>query len=305
MALANDIVEALARIRLSGEEMQCLWVIIRKTYGWHKKEDKISLSQFSNMTGLKRPAAVRALNHLCQKFIIIKKDNVGIISYCFQKDFDKWQPLSKKITFIPESKLKQFCYICEFKDSIERHHIISQSKQGSNKVENIIILCPNCHSLVHKGKISPKELVNKKDNVENVINNDNASSQKVKMTLSKKIHTKETLTKEIIQKKEYSSNFLSFWSEYPKKVGKPNAFKQWKKLKPDLNIILKAITIQKQIKENLNNEGKFCPEWPDPERWIKNKRWEDENQDIEPTDPMDRRLWEIERMRKNEHSKPT
>ena len=239
IALANDIVDALAKIRLSGEEMQCLWVIIRKTYGWHKKEDKISLSQFANMTGIKRQNVLRALNHLSSKKIIavIKNDDSNITGYRFIKDFDKWIPLSKKITL-------------------------------SSK------------------KITP------------VINIDNHLS-------SKKIHTKETLTKETIQKKEYSSNFLSFWDQYPKKVGKPNAFKQWKKIKPDLEIVIQALNQQKEYKENLNSENKFCPEWPDPERWIKNKRWEDETQDTQPTDPMDRRLWEIERMRKNEYPKPT
>ncbi len=98
--IANEIVEALARIRLSGEEMQCLWVIIRKTYGWHKKEDKISLSQFANMTGIKRQSVLRALNKLSSKKIItiIKNDDRGINKYRFIKDFDKWIPLSKKIT---------------------------------------------------------------------------------------------------------------------------------------------------------------------------------------------------------------
>ena len=40
--IANEIVEALARTRISGTETQLLWVIFRKTYGWHKKEDEIS-----------------------------------------------------------------------------------------------------------------------------------------------------------------------------------------------------------------------------------------------------------------------
>jgi phage replication O-like protein O len=100
--LANEIVEALARIRLSGEESQCLWAIFRKTYSWHKKEDQISLSQFAIITGLNRPAVVRALKKLLSKKIIaiIKNDNTGINTYRFNKDFDTWKPLSKKITVL-------------------------------------------------------------------------------------------------------------------------------------------------------------------------------------------------------------
>lgn len=99
-AIANEIVSALASIRISGEEMQCLWVILRKTYGWNKKEDSISLSQFTEITGInKRQNVLRALNKLLSKKIIgvIKKDNT-ISKYRLNKDFETWQPLSKKIT---------------------------------------------------------------------------------------------------------------------------------------------------------------------------------------------------------------
>ncbi|MBA7554707.1 hypothetical protein ES705_47338 [subsurface metagenome] len=52
--IANEIVEALAKTHLSSYESQVLWVIFRKTYGWHKKEDWITNTQISNMTGIKR-----------------------------------------------------------------------------------------------------------------------------------------------------------------------------------------------------------------------------------------------------------
>ena len=103
--LANEIVEALAKIRISGEEMQCLWVIFRKTYGWHKKEDSISLSQFCEFTTLKKPNVCHVLSKLLSKNIIsiVKKDN-GISSYGFNKDFDTWKPLPKKITLLKNIK---------------------------------------------------------------------------------------------------------------------------------------------------------------------------------------------------------
>jgi len=95
--LANEIVEALAKIRISGEEMQCLWVVFRKTYGWHKKEDSISLSQFSKMTGISRRNVCRALSRLVSKktLVVVKKDT-GVTTYQFNKDFDTWLPVSKK-----------------------------------------------------------------------------------------------------------------------------------------------------------------------------------------------------------------
>jgi len=95
--IANELAEALARIRISGEEMQCLWVILRKTYGWHKKRDWIPLSQFQDMTNLKRPNIIRAIKKLITKNIVIKNDNGNGKTYGFNKHYKTWKPLSKKI----------------------------------------------------------------------------------------------------------------------------------------------------------------------------------------------------------------
>ena len=105
----------------------------------------------------------------------------------------------------------------------------------------------------------------------------------------------------IPKNKTYSSFFLSFWKEYPKKIGKPNAFREWNKIKPDLEIVLSALKVQIEYKESLILENKFCPEWPDPERWIKNQRWLDE---ISEGPIKDRRMWEIEQLRRKEDGNP-
>jgi len=99
-AIANEIMESLCRIRIPGEERQILDCIFRKTYGWHKTEDAISLSQFSVMTGINKPCVIRAIQGLLSKKIInvIEKDNAPAKVYKFNKDFHQWQPLSKKIT---------------------------------------------------------------------------------------------------------------------------------------------------------------------------------------------------------------
>ena len=98
--IANEIIEALAKIRLSGEEMQVLWVIFRKTYGWHKKQDAIPLSQFSELTGLKRQHVLRAIRKLEPKKVIVvtKNGNSHTNVYEFNKDFEQWRVLPKKVT---------------------------------------------------------------------------------------------------------------------------------------------------------------------------------------------------------------
>lgn len=103
--IANELIDALVRYRLPGEQMQCFLFIIRKTYGYCKKEDKISLSQFCEATGINKPCVKRALNNLLsKKIIIIKKDNSFMHVYEINKDFETWEPLSKKITLSKKIK---------------------------------------------------------------------------------------------------------------------------------------------------------------------------------------------------------
>jgi phage replication O-like protein O len=95
--IANELIDAIVRYRLPGEQMQVFLFIMRKTYGWNKKADAISLSQFCEATGMKKPNIIRALKGLISKSVI-KKDNDDINKYSINKDFSTWKPLSKKIT---------------------------------------------------------------------------------------------------------------------------------------------------------------------------------------------------------------
>ncbi len=92
--IANEIAEALARTNLSGYENRYLWVLWRKTYGWHKKEDIISNSQFSDLTGIKRPHIWRTEKVLIQRNIVTKNGNL----LGFNKDYTQWRELPKMVT---------------------------------------------------------------------------------------------------------------------------------------------------------------------------------------------------------------
>jgi len=96
--IANELMEALARINISGAESQVFWVLLRKTYGFKKKEDSISLSQFCLATGMKKSNVCRSLSKLLTKNMIIKIDNDKSVKYRIQKDYANWIPLSKQIT---------------------------------------------------------------------------------------------------------------------------------------------------------------------------------------------------------------
>ncbi|SRR6266481_1119368 len=95
--VANEIVEALARTRINGEAMQVLWVILRKTYGYQKKEDAIALSQFVEFTGLKRQTVYKAIHKLLMLGIVTQKGSTIANKYCFIKNYALWKPLPKKV----------------------------------------------------------------------------------------------------------------------------------------------------------------------------------------------------------------
>ena len=96
--IANELLDALARIRIPGEARQILDVIIRKTYGYGKKEDAIALSQFSFATGLKKPEICRSIHKLENMRIIGKKANDVANIYSINKDFTLWKVLAKTPT---------------------------------------------------------------------------------------------------------------------------------------------------------------------------------------------------------------
>ncbi|MCD6221996.1 replication protein [bacterium] len=109
--IANELAEAFTRYRLSGQEWQVLWVILRKTYGWHKKEAEISLKEISEMTGIDRGKVCKIIHSLIEKNVIqrvlskrstgvVQKVNTSPVSYSLQKDYEKWKVLPKKSTVL-------------------------------------------------------------------------------------------------------------------------------------------------------------------------------------------------------------
>lgn len=121
--IANEIMDALCKIRISGEARQVLDFIIRKTYGWHKKEDDISLSQFVEGTGLNKTRVCHSIAKLITMNLIAKKGNVAnngngwCSTYCFNKDYSLWRPLPKKAKVIAKKSKRSLPIIGHTKEN--------------------------------------------------------------------------------------------------------------------------------------------------------------------------------------------
>ena len=92
--------EALCKVRINGEARQMLDVIIRQTWGYHRKSAEIPTDLFIKLTGLARQAVHKARKKLLDMNLIsvTQKGNSQIKTYCIQKDYEKWQVLPKKVT---------------------------------------------------------------------------------------------------------------------------------------------------------------------------------------------------------------
>jgi phage replication O-like protein O len=99
--IANELMEALAKMNLRPYETRVLFFVLRKTYGFHKKMDRISVSQIAQGTGLHKQHASRARRTLLEKRLLI--DRGGQIGP--NKNYDEWQIDGKKVTGTGDAKV--------------------------------------------------------------------------------------------------------------------------------------------------------------------------------------------------------
>ena len=94
-SIANDIMDALCRCHLGGSESQILWAILRKTYGWKKVRDHISITQLSEITGLARRTVIYAIQNLeAKNMITVSRVKIDLCNHTneisLQKNYDEW-----------------------------------------------------------------------------------------------------------------------------------------------------------------------------------------------------------------------
>jgi phage replication O-like protein O len=88
--LANALLDALLAARLTARQWQVVMVIIRKTYGYNKKEDDISASQIGACCAMNRTHVTETLNQLARMNIISKRPGVHGSILSMQKNSALW-----------------------------------------------------------------------------------------------------------------------------------------------------------------------------------------------------------------------
>lgn len=71
--IANEIQQLKPRLRLSGREWQCFESVIWLTYGWNKKQDRVTNTVIAELTGLSDTHVSDALKSLAERKIIFSQ----------------------------------------------------------------------------------------------------------------------------------------------------------------------------------------------------------------------------------------
>lgn len=125
---------------LTGAELKCYLVVIRKTKGWNKESDNISISQFMKATGLSNSAVIKACESLVQYGLLVKENgarNTGV--YAVNSYSKITHEESSQVTCEKSSPVKKVHSTCEESSQVtceESSHTINNIKntiQNTNK----------------------------------------------------------------------------------------------------------------------------------------------------------------------------
>ena len=103
--IANELLEALCRLNISGNEMRILLYIIRRTYGFNRSYAEMPLSEISAAVGIRKNHVSEVLNRLSAKNIIELHSNRGIKPQTISivKNYEKWAVESCTVSPFPKT----------------------------------------------------------------------------------------------------------------------------------------------------------------------------------------------------------
>lgn len=103
--IANELLDAILGFGFTGRQLTIVMAVIRKTYGFNKKQDEIGLSQFRDMTGLARQHASKAIIELKEMNVLSVGDGRYANLISLNKRYKEWETktITKSVTPITKS----------------------------------------------------------------------------------------------------------------------------------------------------------------------------------------------------------
>jgi phage replication O-like protein O len=103
--IANELLEAIISFDFSKRQYKVVLFVLRKTYGWNKKADVMSLSQILAGTGLTRGHACDTVNELVYQKVLLKQEHRCGQLIEINKKYKQWMVLPKREP-VPETGTK-------------------------------------------------------------------------------------------------------------------------------------------------------------------------------------------------------
>jgi phage replication O-like protein O len=192
--IPNDVLEALCRVYLSTYECRMLMCIVRKTFGFQKRADRIAFSQFSKISGVSRPNCLRALRSLQLRAIVIREDENQ--SWRVNNDTDTWLPPIR-----PRVARKSRDRLSSSNDSavVSRENSSSSNSDVISRNDSVLSVETTEVLLTETTKSLPLEIITKerKENKEKELNKSRPSAASVERdpethsNRREKLHNKE------------------------------------------------------------------------------------------------------------------
>ena len=283
--IANEVLEKLCTAQLTGSEFRILFFIIRKTWGWRKKMDHISLNQIARGTGIGKRSVCRVLASLEGKKYIEKVTIDYINMFGFNKDYEQWNTelIGKKIKSDQTSVIQT--------TTLENQtSVIQTTRVVSSRPLQVVSSRP----LTKETKENKERKMTKKRGVSTPPKNDECkeflnafnTARKTNYTtiaplLNNYTYWREHYSQETILQAVQGSKHHDFWG---KKTLTPTIMLRRRNPNgEDVDIIGDFTARYKEPVAQVYVESGPDPEYKLPKREIINKDWEDLRRDIGKT----------------------
>ena len=146
--ICNSVYESLCRIHFrSPYTLPVIMATIRKTWGWNKKVDNLSLSQLVNDTGFYERAVIRALSEAEVSQILLIERTFGCPNkIAVNKHYDTWLTTAIKTSSTTDTGVRGTT------DTGVRHKRHIKNKTRSDNNTNVLLSVPKGTSALETSK---------------------------------------------------------------------------------------------------------------------------------------------------------
>lgn len=89
--IANELLSAIISYPFTAAQIKVIFVVMRKTYGWHIKKTQISYGEISSLTGLNKRYVKKAVERLIHDNVLIKEKDKTKNIFGLNKKYLEWK----------------------------------------------------------------------------------------------------------------------------------------------------------------------------------------------------------------------